>query len=125
MIYAIITLIGTSIMLFLLSFFMKDRIKDVEDQIEQISLTMLQQNYQIKHKMKVLEEELLTDNLTEEIMERPYKKPSQTKPPSSVSTVQSMFEKGYKTHYIAKQINMTEHEVQSLRNRWNEEERVR
>jgi DNA invertase Pin-like site-specific DNA recombinase len=52
-------LLAASLLLFILSFFMKSRFKTIEQQLEEISLQSLQENYQIKKKLKVLEEELL------------------------------------------------------------------
>jgi DNA invertase Pin-like site-specific DNA recombinase len=55
----ILGLLAASLLLFILSFFMKSRFKTIEQQLEEISLQSLQENYQIKKKLKVLEEELL------------------------------------------------------------------
>lgn len=57
--YTIITLISISIFLFIISLFKKDRNKEVELQIENFSITMMQEIYQLKKKIKVLEEEIL------------------------------------------------------------------
>lgn len=56
---AIIGLFSFSIVLLVLSFFKKDKYKELENQIENLTMTVMQENYQIKKKMKVLEEELL------------------------------------------------------------------
>lgn len=61
--YVIIGLFVFAIILLLLSFAGKDRIKLLEDQVEQLSLTQLQETYLIKKKLKVLEEELLMEPL--------------------------------------------------------------
>jgi H+/gluconate symporter-like permease len=58
----ILGLLTTSLLLFVLSFFMKSRFKTIEQQLEEISLQFLQENYQMKKKLKVLEEELLMDD---------------------------------------------------------------
>lgn len=55
----ILGLLAASLLLFILSFFMKSRLKTMEQQLEEISLQFLQENYQVKKKLKVLEEELL------------------------------------------------------------------
>ncbi|GEN52067.1 hypothetical protein [Halobacillus faecis] len=117
MIYVIGTLAAVGIGLFVLSYFMNDRMKELENQVEQINMTMMQSNYQLKKKMKVLEEELLAEDLTQEIMKQP---PRKVEPPQSrqslplIDTVISMYQKGYKTHYIAKQTNLSEHDVHSM-----------
>ncbi|WP_456278281.1 hypothetical protein [Bacillus sp. AK128] len=59
MLYIFIGLFSFAILLFILSLFKRDKIKDVEAQLEQLSLTVMQENYQMKKRLKVLEEELL------------------------------------------------------------------
>jgi hypothetical protein len=56
---AIIILFSISILLLLFSFIKRDKVKYLEEQVEQLSLSLLQETYQIKKKIKVLEEELL------------------------------------------------------------------
>ncbi|MFU0791464.1 hypothetical protein JNUCC74_10320 [Cerasibacillus sp. JNUCC 74] len=65
MLYAIISIIVVGIVLLAVSFFMSDRIEQVESQLEQFSITTMQDTYQIKKKIKILEEELLTEDFTE------------------------------------------------------------
>lgn len=65
MFYAIIAIIVVAIVLFILSYFMNDRIEEVESQLEQMSITTMQDTYQLKKKIKVLEEELLPSDLTD------------------------------------------------------------
>ncbi|HHY73011.1 MAG TPA: hypothetical protein GX497_07280 [Bacillus bacterium] len=55
----IIGLFSISIILFILSFLKKDKYKELESQVENLTMTVMQENYQLKKKMKVLEEELL------------------------------------------------------------------
>ncbi|HLR66462.1 hypothetical protein [Virgibacillus alimentarius] len=64
MIYVILTLVIVAIVLFILSFFMKDRFDEMESQLEQISISTMQDTYQLKKKIKVLEEELLSDDIS-------------------------------------------------------------
>ncbi|AUJ26261.1 MULTISPECIES: hypothetical protein [Virgibacillus] len=69
MIYAIITIIAVGIVLLAISFFMNDRIEQVESQLEQFSITTMQDTYQMKKKIKILEEELLTEDFTDNRIE--------------------------------------------------------
>ncbi|GLY09959.1 hypothetical protein ACP2W0_05635 [Pseudobacillus badius] len=55
----IIGLAAAGIVFFLLSFFVKDRSRLLEKEVEDLSLQFLQETYQLKKKIKVLEEELL------------------------------------------------------------------
>lgn len=68
---AIIGLFSFSIVLLVLSFFKKDKYKELESQIETLTMTVMQENYQLKKKMKVLEEELLgNDSFTVPLNEK-------------------------------------------------------
>lgn len=62
MLITIVTILAIGIILFALSYFMNDRIEEVETQLEQFSITTIQDTYQIKKKIKILEEELLPEN---------------------------------------------------------------
>ncbi|ALX48089.1 hypothetical protein [Lentibacillus amyloliquefaciens] len=62
MMYAIISIIVIAVVLLILSFFMNDKFDNLESEIEQLSISTMQENYQMKKKIKVLEEELLTDD---------------------------------------------------------------
>lgn len=57
----IIILLSLSVILFIISFFQQDRTKMLEKELEQLSMTVLQENYMTKKRLKVLEEELLLD----------------------------------------------------------------
>ncbi|MDU1845189.1 MULTISPECIES: hypothetical protein [Niallia] len=46
-------------MLLILSFFLRDPIKDLREEIDQLSIQQVQEMYKIKKKLKVLEEELM------------------------------------------------------------------
>ncbi|UOQ42514.1 hypothetical protein MUN89_10990 [Halobacillus salinarum] len=108
-----ITLAVIGILLYIISYFVNDRIKELDDQLEQLSLTMMQDSYQMKKKLKVLEEELLTEDLTSEIMKEPYQK--QTGADFSMTDkIYSMYKRGFKPHYIAKEMQIEEQEVQKI-----------
>ena len=57
--YMIIGLLAIAILLLLLSFFKRDKVNDLEEQLEQLSLMTIQEHYQLKKRIKILEEELL------------------------------------------------------------------
>ncbi|WP_458412488.1 hypothetical protein ACNQFZ_16955 [Schinkia sp. CFF1] len=68
---AIIGLFSFSIVLLILSFFKKDKYKELENQIENLTMVVMQENYQMKKKLKILEEELLgNENFTTPLNER-------------------------------------------------------
>ncbi|KAA0549410.1 hypothetical protein FZW96_05740 [Bacillus sp. BGMRC 2118] len=57
--YIMIGLLSFAVLLLILSFFKRDKVNDIEEQLEQLSLTVMQENYQMKKRIKILEEELL------------------------------------------------------------------
>lgn len=60
--YIIVVLIVIAIIIYLLSFFKHSKIEALEQQVEQLSLSMMQETYQLKKRIKVLQEELMIDN---------------------------------------------------------------
>ncbi|AXI09465.1 hypothetical protein CV093_11840 [Oceanobacillus sp. 143] len=70
MIYAVITIIVVAVVLFILSFFMNDRFEELERQVEQLSMTNMKDTYQMQKKIKVLEEELLPNDLAEDFIRK-------------------------------------------------------
>ena len=59
----LISLFVFSILLFLISLFLKDPYKEIREEVDQLSMQQLQELYQIKKKLKVLEEELLVNDI--------------------------------------------------------------
>lgn len=56
---AIILLLIAGAIVFIASFFKKDRIAGVENQIENVSVTLMQELYKVKKKQNELEEEVM------------------------------------------------------------------
>ncbi|MCM3738730.1 hypothetical protein M3210_00485 [Oceanobacillus luteolus] len=65
MMIAIVTILVIGVILFVLSYFMNDRIEEIESQLEHYSITSMQDTYQMKKKIKILEEELLPGNMNQ------------------------------------------------------------
>jgi len=59
--YLLLVLIVIGLVLLAVSFFKEDSIKQLEDQIEGTSVTVMQELYKVKKKIRVLEEELMID----------------------------------------------------------------
>lgn len=59
---AIFALLIFGAIIFVASFFKKDRFADVENQMENMSITLMQELYKVKKKQKQLEEEMLIDH---------------------------------------------------------------
>lgn len=74
MIYAGIAIIIVAVVLFILSFFMNDKFEDLENQVEQLSISTMQDTYQMKKKIKILEEELLPEDIMQETLSKNERK---------------------------------------------------
>ncbi|GGM31533.1 hypothetical protein GCM10011351_17120 [Paraliobacillus quinghaiensis] len=108
---AFISLFVIAIVLFIVSFFTNDKFKQLEDQLEQLSISTLQDTYQIKKKIKILEEELLSDDLDMGTID--LQKSSQTQTPL-MRKVQQMHQKGHSAAEIATSTNLSEYDIHSL-----------
>src|SRR5690625_522430 len=75
MVSTLITLIIVGIVLIAISFFMSDKIDLLESQYEELSISMMQDTYQMKKQIKVLEEELLTDGFQSKTSEENIQQP--------------------------------------------------
>lgn len=67
MLVAIISIIIVAVALFVLSYFMSDKFEELETQLEQLSITTMQDTYQMKKQIKILEEELMPADLTQDV----------------------------------------------------------
>lgn len=110
MIYIFLTLAGISVTLFILSFFMNDRFKQIDDQLEQISISSIQEIYQLKKKVKVLEEELLSEDISKHWQSAT----SREAQPSVIERIKTMYGNGMSPDQISKQFSIPEQEVRSL-----------
>ncbi|MED5098640.1 hypothetical protein [Niallia circulans] len=59
MLIVMLVIIGVSLFLLILSLFLRDPIKDLREEIDQLSIQQVQELYKIKKKLKLLEEELM------------------------------------------------------------------
>lgn len=59
----LLSLLSLAIILFIAAFFKKDRVTKLEEDLEQLTLTHMQDIYLLKKKIKILEEEFLSDDL--------------------------------------------------------------
>ncbi|KGP91965.1 hypothetical protein N780_16645 [Pontibacillus chungwhensis BH030062] len=112
MIYMFLTLFSVALVLYILSFFTKSRIQDLEEQIEEISLNTIQETYQLKKKMKVLEEELLIEEEPGPLYKESTSKPSRESEQGSMGTrVLELYQEGFTTKQIAEKTSMKEHDI--------------
>lgn len=108
MIFAISTILVVAVVLFIISFLMNDRFKDLEDQLEQYSMSTMQDTYQMKKKIKILEEELLTNDFSQDLFQN--EKPSS----DSDRKIVQLHEKGYSVQEITELTKLSTYDVQAI-----------
>ncbi|MCM3761664.1 hypothetical protein M3212_12785 [Alkalihalobacillus oceani] len=104
---AIIILLSLAILLFLLSFFRKDSTKKLEQELETLSLTHLQDMYQIKKRLGVLEDELLISQ-----QRSPFQQKSRSH--QLMQEVVALYEQEMSSEEIATATGLTSDEVERL-----------
>lgn len=114
MFYLIVSIIIIAVVLFIISFFMDDKVKALEEQLEQFSIATMQDTYQMKKKIKILEEELLTENVTEKAT-GPVPDTVKNKP-LLIQKVYHLHQQGYSADDISKQTNLNQHDIQTILN---------
>lgn len=108
MLYVGISITVIAVVLFILSFFANDKFEELESQIEQLSVSTMQDTYQMKKKIKILEEELLTDDMGD------YTTPSQELKPIMMQKVYELSQQGYSYNDISKATNLSTHDIQAI-----------
>jgi|SRR5690625_133059 len=109
MFYIIVTLIIVAVVLLIVSFFMHDKFADLEQQFEQFSISTMQETYQMRKKIKILEEELLTEDLSNHNMTSNYENE-----PYVIQKVHQLHDQGYSVVDIAQQTNLSNHDIQTI-----------
>ena len=108
LIYVGIAIIAIAVILFILSFFMNDRFESLESQIEQLSISTMQDAYQMKKKIKILEEELLTNSTdTQQAASRDFQ-------PLLIQKVYELSQQGYSPKDISKNTDLSVHDIQTI-----------
>ncbi|WP_232970526.1 hypothetical protein [Salisediminibacterium selenitireducens] len=98
----IIILLAASMILYVLSFFQKSAVHKVEQQLEHHSIQMMQEIYQLKKKIKSIEEEHTIPALDAQ------------KPALSRDDVLSMYEEGYSVEDIADMTGKMTEDIEEL-----------
>lgn len=109
MLYVFITLIAVAVILIVISFFMNDKFGELENQIEQLSMSMMQDTYKINKKLKVLEEELLPDGIHPTVSMAEAKQE-----PAMFETIKQLYNQGYQVDEIANRTQLSVHDVQAI-----------
>lgn len=111
--YLMMGLLAFAVVVFVLSFFLKDPYKELREEIDQLTIQQVQEVYQIKKKLKVLEEELLVDG------DKLYKKDQHTNSKKEIheiikNQVWSLAQQGRETSQIARQSSLSLDEVEQI-----------
>ncbi|MDQ0218307.1 hypothetical protein ELQ35_12560 [Peribacillus cavernae] len=113
-----ISLLTVAILLLIFSFFKKDNVKKLEEELEELTLSHMQDIYQLKRKVKVLEEELLIGESSGQTLVPPQSVRSVVKNQPQINEilkvqVLSLYQQGLSLEQIAKQSTLA---VETVRN---------
>ncbi|NEU30734.1 hypothetical protein GN156_08085 [bacterium LRH843] len=115
----IVILLSIACVLFLLSFFRKDRTKELEKQIEDMQITYMQELYLLKKKIRRLEEELLISHQSSPFIKQAKSSSQQ----QLLREVVTCYEQGDGLDLIANKTGLTISEVEHLLAPYLQEER--
>ncbi|WP_285768918.1 hypothetical protein [Peribacillus sp. SI8-4] len=114
----IILLFSLAIILLIISFFSKDKVAKLEEDLEQMTLTYMQDMYQLKKKVKIIEEEFVIgdDPLPALKAPQPTATFRDSEPIHEIikSQVLSLYGQGLSLAQIAKQSSLTEEQTLSV-----------
>lgn len=105
----VISLLSVAVVLIIISLFLNDRYAELEEQIEQVSISAMQDTYQLNKKIKVLEEELLTENLPTS-----NETSNVEKKPLLIQKVVHLNLQGYSIEDIAQRTDLSPNDVQAI-----------
>ncbi|MEH7390429.1 hypothetical protein [Bacillus sp. JJ1474] len=116
--YIMIGLLAFAVILLICSVFMKDPYKIIREEIDQLSMQQIQDMYIIKKKLKVLEEELLVNDIEFQPVStiRPPLLSNEKKEIHDIikNQVWSLVQQGLTVDQIARQSSLTPGEVESI-----------
>ncbi|WP_419881396.1 hypothetical protein ACN6MY_17895 [Peribacillus sp. B-H-3] len=115
--YTIIGLLALSIMFIVLSFFKRDRVSKLEDDLEQMTLSHMQDMYVLKKKIKVLEEELLLQDPPAAMLKPSAPAASKRSLPINEilrSQVLSLFQQGLSLEQIERQSALSREDIMTV-----------
>ncbi|GIN38508.1 MULTISPECIES: hypothetical protein [Heyndrickxia] len=108
----IILLLILSIILFIVSFFQKDQSSNVKKELDDLSMNLYQETYQMNKRIKVLEEELLVDD---QLMKKELSKSDKPIVNEILrNQVIALFKQGLSVEQISKQSALAQAEVKNV-----------
>ena len=114
---AAIVIGGVAVLLFIISFFLKDRAKANEKEIEDVSMNLYQEMYQLKKRIKVLEEEMMVDSKFVPAKQKQSNQNNTAKKPINeiiVNQVLTLHKQGVATDQIVTLSSLPKEDVQSI-----------
>lgn len=113
----IVLLFSLAIVLLIISFFGKDKVAKLEEDLEQMTLTYMQDIYQLKKKVKILEEEfVIQDDPVPSVKDQSTVTPNDIEPIHEIlkSQVLSLYSQGLTLDQIARQSSLTREQTISV-----------
>ncbi|MBD8587770.1 hypothetical protein IFT92_08095 [Peribacillus simplex] len=113
----IVLLFSLAIVLLIISFFGKDKVAKLEEDLEQMTLTYMQDIYQLKKKVKVLEEEfVIQDAPVPSVQDQSTVTSNDIEPIHEIlkSQVLSLYSQGLTLDQIARQSSLTKEQTISV-----------
>ncbi|MCK1982160.1 MULTISPECIES: hypothetical protein [Peribacillus] len=110
----IILLFSLAIVLLVISFFGKDKVAKLEEDLEQLTLTYMQDIYQLKKKVKILEEEfVIQDEPVPPVKVKSTVISNDSEPIHEIlkSQVLSLYSQGLSLDQIARQSSLTKEQT--------------
>ncbi|MFJ8067730.1 hypothetical protein ACIQZD_02105 [Peribacillus sp. NPDC096447] len=110
----IILLFSLAIVLLIISFFGKDKVAKLEEDLEQMTLTYMQDIYQLKKKVKILEEEfVIQDDPVPPVKVKSTINSNDSEPIHEIlkSQVLSLYSQGLSLDQIARQSSLTKEQT--------------
>ncbi|MCK2003092.1 hypothetical protein [Peribacillus frigoritolerans] len=113
----IVLLFSLAIVLLIISFFGKDKVAKLEEDLEQMTLTYMQDIYQLKKKVKILEEEfVIQDDPVPSVKDQSTVTSNDIEPIHEIlkSQVLSLYSQGLTLDQIARQSSLTKEQTLSV-----------
>ncbi|MFJ7468004.1 hypothetical protein ACIQWI_05570 [Peribacillus frigoritolerans] len=113
----IVLLFSLAIVLLIISFFGKDKVAKLEEDLEQMTLTYMQDIYQLKKKVKILEEEfVIQDAPVSSVKDQSTVTSNDIEPIHEIlkSQVLSLYSQGLTLDQIARQSSLTKEQTISV-----------
>ncbi|MFA1711544.1 hypothetical protein ACDX66_07520 [Peribacillus frigoritolerans] len=113
----IVLLFSLAIVLLIISFFGKDKVAKLEEDLEQMTLTYMQDIYQLKKKVKILEEEfVIQDDPVSSVKDQSTVTSNDIEPIHEIlkSQVLSLYSQGLTLDQIARQSSLSKEQTISV-----------